>query len=417
MGWKKSLAVGLASVALLAGCGNSGSNNAKKDDGDAGGKPVLKVTADAQWHDFLKENKKDFEKANGCKVEMVDKDMFEALEALQLDGPAGTAPDVLIAPYDRIGILGRTGQLAEVKLNEEAKYDETDKKQVTADGKIYGAPAVIESLVMYYNKDLVEKAPTSFDELEALAKDSRFDFPDEKGKNTGFLAKWTDFYYAYGLLSGYGAHLFGESGTDTSKVGLNSPEAIQGIEYATGWFKNVWPKGMKDVKGAGDFVTQSFIKGKTAAVIAGPWDAKTFKEAGVKYGVAKIPTLKNGQPYKPFAGGKGFVLSNYSKQKELGQKFLDWLTSNDIQQKMYAKLNEVPANENVRASVDKNDELTQAVINTYKDAVPMPNIPEMNEVWAGAENLMFDAASGKQTAKEAANNSVKTIEQAIHEKY
>ena len=34
------------------------------------------------------------------------------------------------------------------------------KSLVTAaDGKVYGAPAVIESLVMYYNKDLVKEAP------------------------------------------------------------------------------------------------------------------------------------------------------------------------------------------------------------------------------------------------------------------
>ena len=38
----------------------------------------------------------------------------------------------------------------------------------------------------------------------------------------------------------------------------------------------------------------------------------------------------------------------------------------------------------------------------YKDASPMPNIPEMTEVWTGAENMVINAASGKDTPKQAA---------------
>ncbi|MGB7365788.1 MAG: sugar ABC transporter substrate-binding protein, partial [Carnobacterium jeotgali] len=64
-----------------------------------------------------------------------------------------------------------------------------------------------------------------------------------------------------------------------------------------------------------------------------------------------------------------------------------------------------------------NDELTTAVINQYKDAQPMPNIPEMAEVWTGAENMLFDAASGNKTPKESADDSVKLIKESIEQKY
>ncbi|MEG0553341.1 MAG: sugar ABC transporter substrate-binding protein, partial [Carnobacterium sp.] len=53
----------------------------------------------------------------------------------------------------------------------------------------------------------------------------------------------------------------------------------------------------------------------------------------------------------------------------------------------------------------------------YVDADPMPNIPEMAEVWAGAENLMFDAASGNKTPKESADDAVKMITESIEQKY
>ena len=61
--------------------------------------------------------------------------------------------------------------------------------------------------------------------------------------------------------------------------------------------------------------------------------------------------------------------------------------------------------------------LQKAVIDQYASADPMPNIPEMGEVWAGGENLMFDAASGKQSAQEAADAAVKIIDDAIAQKY
>ena len=102
--------------------------------------------------------------------------MFDQLESLALDGPAGKGPDVMMAAYDRIGALGQQGHLAEVKLGNESSYDETDKAQVTYDGKIYGEPAVIETIVLYYNKDLVDTAPATFKDLENLSKDSRFAF-------------------------------------------------------------------------------------------------------------------------------------------------------------------------------------------------------------------------------------------------
>lgn len=49
---------------------------------------------------------------------------------------------------------------------------------------------------------------------------------------------------------------------------------------------------MMDIKAAGDFVTNQFVDGKTAAIIDGPWAAANYKDAGVNFGVAKIPALK-----------------------------------------------------------------------------------------------------------------------------
>ena len=413
----KKLCLGLVSLGILGGLAACGNGNSSAE-GEAEEGKTLTVSVDSGYKDYINEIKDTFEKENDVKIKLVEKDMFDQLESLALDGPAGKGPDVMMAAYDRIGALGQQGHLAEVKLGNESAYDETDKAQVTYDGKIYGEPAVIETLVLYYNKDLVDTAPATFKDLENLSKDSRFAFESEAGKNTGFLAKWTDFYYSYGLIAGYGGYVFGDDGTDPSDIGLNNAGAVEGISYATDWFQNVWPKGMQDIKSAGDFASQQFMSNKTAAIIDGPWQAQTYKENNINYGVAKIPTLNNGQPYQPFGGGKGWVVSNYAKNKDLSQKWLDYVTNQENQEKFFEMVNEIPANQQARETAKaKNDELTTAVIEQYETAQAMPNIPEMGEVWTGAENLMFDAASGSKTPKESADEAVKTISEAIEQKY
>lgn len=413
----KQLGLGLISLGILGGLAACGNGNSSAE-GEADEGKTLTVSVDSGYKDYINEIKNTFEKENDVKIKLVEKDMFDQLESLALDGPAGKGPDVMMAAYDRIGALGQQGHLAKVKLGNEAAYDETDKAQVTYDGKIYGEPAVIETLVLYYNKDLVDTAPSTFKDLENLSKDSRFAFESEAGKNTGFLAKWTDFYYSYGLIAGHGGYVFGDDGTNPSDIGLNNAGAVEGISYATDWFKNVWPKGMQDIKSAGDFASQQFMSNKTAAIIDGPWQAQTYKENNINYGVAKIPTLNNGQPYQPFGGGKGWVVSNYAKNKDLSQKWLDYVTNQENQEKFFEMVNEIPANQQARETAKaKNDELTTAVIEQYETAQAMPNIPEMGEVWTGAENLMFDAASGSKTPKESADEAVKTISEAIEQKY
>jgi len=401
--------VGFASLLLVA-CGG------KKDDTSAS-ENELTVYVDNGYKAYMEEAAKAFEKESGTKVTIKTGDALGGLDKLSLDNQSGKAPDVMMAPYDRVGGLGNDGQLAEVTLNKDSKTDKTTESLVTNGGKVYGAPAVIETLVLYYNKDLMQEAPKTFGELEELAKDSKYDFAGEAGKNTAFLADWTNFYYAYGLLSGNGGYVFGKDGTDPKDIGLNNQGAIDGIEYAKTWYAK-WPKGLQDTKGAANFIQTQFQEGKTAAIIDGPWKAASLKEAKVNYGVATIPTLPNGKAYSAFGGGKAWVIPAGANHPEAAQKFVDFLTTTDQQKALYDKTNEVPANTEAREyAVGKNDELTAAVVKQFENAQPMPNISEMSTVWDPAATMLFDAVSGKKSAKDAADDAVKLIKETIEQKF
>ena len=404
----------LATGALfsLSACGGK-----EEKSSEAKPKELIVSVEQDNYANFVNDVKGKFEKENDIKVKVVKKPMTDQCDAIQLDGPSGKGPDVFIAPNDRVGAMGKQGQLLETK-NLPKDYKESEKKLVTINDKQYGVPLTIESLVMFYNTDLVKKAPKTFADLEKIAKDPRFAFEEEKGKNTGFLAKWTDFFYGAGLIQGYGGYIFGDNGTNPNKLGLATKDSVKAVDYAWDWYNNVWPKGMKDVKGAGDFVTERFTSKKAAAIIDGPWMAETYKKAGIKFEAAKIPTLPNGKDYKPFAGGKSWVGSAYTKNKELTEKLMNYLGSSENESKFYKMTSEVPANPESRNKVDKSDKVAKAVIEQFNVAKPTPNIPEMAEVWTGAESMMYDAVSGpKDKVASVLKEANKNIESSIKEKY
>ncbi len=334
--WRK-YALGLVtatSAIVLAACGGGGEETSGNEDTGAGGNgngEVLEVGIDPNYTEFVEEIAPAFEEETGVSIEITEGDMFDTLEALPLDGPSGLAPDVFIAPYDRVGGLGQQGHLTPVTLPEDGRYDETDVQQVTVNNEQFAYPFVIESLVMYTNNELINEIPETFEDLEALAQDDQFAFDNEEGTNVGFLANWVDFYNSYGLVAGFGGYVFGEDGTDTSDVGLNTPEAIEGIEYATTWFQDVWPEGMLDVTSSGDFINQSFTSGDTAAIIGGPWEVEEYRNSDLDFTVSAIPTLPNGEEYAPFAGGKAWAISSYTENVEVAEQWLEYVT-NEVNQ-------------------------------------------------------------------------------------
>ena len=415
---KSAAVLGTATLAslLLVACGSKTADKAA----DASSSEAKEITfyVEDQYKAYAEKVAAAYEKESGTKVNIKSGDQLGGLDKLSLDNQSGQAADVMMAPYDRVGSLGTDGQLSEVKLSDGAKTDDKTKSLVTAaDGKVYGAPAVIESLVMYYNKDLLKEAPKTFAELEELAKDSKYAFAGEDGKTTAFLADWTNFYYAYGLLAGNGGYVFGQNGKDAKDIGLANDGSITGVNYAKSWYEK-WPKGMQDTEGAANLIQTQFQEGKTAAIIDGPWKAQAFKDAKVNYGVATIPTLPNGKDYAAFGGGKAWIIPSSTKNLEAAQKFVDFLVSTEQQKAFYDATNEIPANTEARSYAEgKNDELTTAVIKQFKNAQPMPNISQMSAVWDPAKTMLFDAVSGKKDAKTAANDAVTLIKETIKQKF
>jgi arabinogalactan oligomer / maltooligosaccharide transport system substrate-binding protein len=402
---------------VLAACGPNREEGASGD-GDKKAENKDKPEKLVVWEDekksgWLDEVGKKFTEETGIELEVKEVEMASKMkEQLRLDGPAGTGPDVVTFPHDQIGELALAGHIAPLEVSDDVKkrFTESSILAESYDGKLYGLPKSSETPVFIYNKELIKEAPASMDDVYSFAKDFT------KDGNYGFLALWDNFYFAHAPMGGYGGYVFAENdgALDPKDLGLNNEGAVEGTEYIQKWYKEgLFPKGIIGENG-GSAMDGLFNEGKVASVMNGPWSFQGYKDAGIDIGVTAMPKLPNGEPMKTFMGVKGWHVSGYSKNKEWAQKFVEFITEDENAKYRFEQTQEVPTNEGlINDSAIAENEGAKAVAEQSKYAVPMPNIPEMGEVWDPMAKSLQTVVTGKQEPKAALDAAVKQIEDNI----
>ncbi|RFU69321.1 extracellular solute-binding protein [Bacillus sp. V59.32b] len=406
-------------MGVLAACGpdreTSGTKTDKNDGQNAEEKKPEKLVV---WEDkdkgiALEPAIKEFEKEYGIKVEFKELNMADKIrDQLRLDGPAGTAPDVVTLPHDQIGQVVTEGLIQEVKV-EQSILDTFTEASVQAqmyDGKLYGLPKSTETPVFIYNKKLMDSAPATMDEVYSFSKEFT------KDGNYGFLALFDNFYFAHGLVGGMGGYVFADNdgALNRDDIGLNNEGAVKGAEYIQKWYKEgLFPKGIIGENG-GSAMDGLFNEGKVASVMNGPWALQAMKDAGIDYGVAPMPTLANGEPVKTFMGVKGWHVTAFTKNPYWSTKLVEFITNKDSAKARFEASQEIPpVKELINDPIISNNEAAKAVAEQSEVAVPMPNIPEMAEVWDPMATALQTIATGKAKPKKAMDEAVKAIKTNI----
>ncbi|MFC0475117.1 extracellular solute-binding protein [Robertmurraya beringensis] len=407
-------------LGVLAACGpnreeatsteNEGSNKA----GEEPAKPEKLVV----WEDTDKEVALEpaieaFEKEYGIKVEYKTLGMADKIrDQLRLDGPAGNAPDVVTLPHDQIGQVVVEGLISEIEVEQDVldTFTESSVSAQMYDGKLYGLPKATETPVFIYNKALMDKAPATFDELYTFSKDFT------KGDNYGFLALWDNYYFAHGIMGGNGAYVFNEENGALNRddVGLNNEGAVRGAEYIQQWYKEgLFPKGIIGESG-GSAMDGLFNEGKVASVMNGPWAFQAMKDAGIDYGVAPLPTLPNGENVKTLMGVKGWHVTAFTENQYWATKLVEFLTNEESAKTRFETTGEIPPVKSlIEDPIIAENEAAKAVAVQSSYAIPMPNIPEMAEVWSPMASALQQIATQKSEPKAALDSAVDTIQKQI----
>jgi len=379
---KKSLVATVAvaaSAMLLSACSSSDDSPTTTSAAPTTDTPAatttLTVWVDAERADALAAVASDYEAATGIKVDIVSRDNATMKDDFMQQAGTGSGPDVVMGAHDWLGELTTNGVVAPVELGDSAaNYLQVAVDAANYEGTVYMLPYGVENLAVLRNADLVAEPATSFDDMIAKGNAAGVEYPFivQQGADG-------DPYHLYPFQTAFGAPVFGrdESGAyDPSQLELGN-----GAQFAT-WLASQGVNGTNIISTeiTGDIATDKFLTGQAAFWLTGPWNVKAAVDAGINVVVDRIPS-PTGDPAQPFAGVKGFFVNQYSQNKVAANDFLvNYLGTADVQKALYASGGVLPA---LKAAADEiaSDPLVKGFKDAGEDAVPMPAIPEMGQVW------------------------------------
>lgn len=357
--------------------------------------------------EWLQKETAAFTAAFGVPVEVIKLDLGELRQQMLLAAPQGQAGDVLVGvPHDQIGEMAAGGVLADMGTYATADYlnDLSDQARLgyTFGGKLFGLPMFVEGPALIVNTNLVSNVPATYEEMIAAAQALT------TSDTYGFLFDLNNFYFAYNWIHGNGGYVFGrdESGLNPADIGLNNEGAIAGAQAL---------KDLRHTYGlipAGtnyDVANGQFIDGALAMIYNGPWAISQYRDAGLNVAVVPMPPLANGTTWSGFMGVQGVLLNEFSTRKVDAANLSKWLTRKAAQVSLANVSGRIPASKSALAEV-ANDPIISGFGAALISAEPMPNIPEMGQIWGPMGNaLTVITESADSDVTTTLNQAVKEI--------
>lgn len=405
---KKKIAACLLALLMLcsfAGCGReiptdeSGDTYELDENGLEVGASLKFWTQDVAFGEAAA---KAFEEKYGIPV-TVEQVGMNGMSKIMLDGPAGTGADVFVATHDSFQSGYSAGVLMEVDETIASEMKQTLQdvavQSVTRDGKMYGIPIAVETMVMFYNKDLVEEPAQSFEQIVEEAK--QWNVPEEN--KFRFLCQLTG-YSAHAFMTAFGFELFGADGL-SENPGVDSQAFLDGLTYLS-TLKQTMPIDSANLSmTSGSFLDQNFYDGKTAYYINGPWFVDMLADKDINYGVAKMPTI-NGQPMKPFGGVQNAHVSVYTKYPKAAQCFAQFLASEECAQMLYEEASKITARKDYASIPGLCDDADLMIIaEQFTESVPMPGSERLSYFWTLTNSVYSSVFDGTLTPEQGAEKA------------
>ncbi|WP_199621836.1 ABC transporter substrate-binding protein [Paenibacillus alkalitolerans] len=188
---------------------------------------------------------------------------------------------------------------------------------MSIDGKIYGVSSCTVSPVLYYNKDIFDKANLPYPPSDPAKAWTWSEFRDaakkltvtEGGKVTqyGFFGL-ESFYMTGAMLFSNGAELFNEDGT---QMRVNSPQAKEVLQAVLDLrLKDGASPTAKTLESIGMSPAQMLQTGKVAMMVDGSWALQELAAMKFPVGVASLPKFQEAKTH-----GQAHVHSAWAKTK------------------------------------------------------------------------------------------------------
>ncbi len=343
---------------------------------------------------------------------------------VQTSAAVGQGPDVMTYHISRLPLGVSTGtlrpftdrDLAAVGLGAD-DYFRTDWDAAHIDGRLYGVPLDIHSVILYYNKDLLARAgllddrglPKGLDGIAnfdaALKKltggGTEYGLSFASGDNSGGT-NWRIFYTLLAQMDG--------SFIRDGKVlpGDNATKAVRATETIANWVKQGWAPKNTDYPAS----IALFTSGKAAMHINGVWEVPTMVDLaashklGFAWGAVQIPTLF-AHP-ATWADSHSFAIPARSgnpvpaEKVAAVMKVIAWMNRNSI---MWAAAGHIPAYRPVTESAAFRDMQPNATYSTLAQTAvfdPRSKIAGVaSPVYEACTNFIQPAINGQLPAADA----------------
>ncbi len=420
-------------MAIFAGCGNTQSNEpattaaattsdttTEPQETQAPAQPYKGTTINfigfgAMWTNTMVDNLPDFEAKTGIKVDFQQLANDQLSNKIAVSSAAGGKDLDVIAfrPLQETLLFTKNGWLEPLDgyISKYPDFDINDFFKAgmdinTNDGKTYGIPVMTEREVVYYNKEMFEKAnvqiPKTMDELMEAAK--KLNDPAKgiagiaiRGKGSDAVTQFSGFLYSFG----------GDFIKDGKAV-INTPEAIQAFKYYGDILRLYGPKGVANM---GWTETQSLFTQGSAAMRIDADSQYGFaldKESSLVYDKVGYFTLPAGPagaaPFNVVAWSLG--ISSGSQNKDASWEFINWMLGKEMDVK--AQLN---GNPSTRTSTWTNPDASKnfpaelvAVINETNPigrGTDRPYLINVGEARTIIGTVIIDAIAGRDVKASA----------------
>ncbi|MGN0426693.1 MAG: extracellular solute-binding protein [Agathobacter sp.] len=385
------LLLGTLVCGILSGCGTSGKN---------ANKLTIWTNMDVEV-ETLQRYADEWGALNEYEVEIIHQS--PSVQKFAQAAKSADGPDAVVGiPNDQLADYVNAGLAVEVPDNLYADRDFSSAaiQACYVDGVRYAAPLSVETIALFYNTDMVDKVPATWEDLVISAAD--------KG---GVQFDATSIYYDLGFVRACGGYIFHyENGAyDTSDIGLANSGAVMAYEFIDS-LCNDYGVITSDV--TADIARSNFQNGKCAYYIGGPWDIEGFRSAGTAFNIVEMPTF-NGEQFVTPVGTQVCFVSKESDKQDKAWEFISYLVENAALD-LYEAGDRLPAKlADQELEIIQTNEFSQAFIAQINHGEPMPTVSEMGQLWSIHTNNIRSMWAKELTAQEAAENMVKQLKEAI----
>lgn len=380
---------------------------------------------DEKLSPYLVESASEFEEQNHVEITLqlvTAVDYIEHINTASISDLGG--PDLFITSSELLekarlaGITVENDSFTDREL--EMYFPRQALSAASCGGALMAYPFYFETCCLLYNKNYVDTAPATIDDILAYADSYE---GSEETAQVENIFKWNvaDIFSNFFFIANY-VNLGGETGDDPSQVQLMADEVTACLQYYQS-LNAFFAIDAEEV--TTENVIQEFIDGKTvytiaktdaiaqidAAIAAQAAEGETSEEEGAKgeaseaegteaegyfYGIAQVPDLTSELATKGLSVTNSVVVNAYSSQRDLAKSFARYLTC-DKAGDLYALTGKMP----VRLDVEyENPEMT-VLLEQYENSVEVPKLTDLSNYWIEMEIAFANIWQGSDAQTEA----------------